>query len=388
MNTLDWTRIQRVLCIRLDTLGDMIMTTPALKAIKETHPQAQVTLMTSSAGSGIAPQMPMVDELIVYDAPWLKATAPRTSSEPEYAMFQQLRERGFDAAIIFTVYSQNPLPSAFMCYMAGIPLRLAHCRENPYQLLTHYIREPEPQQFTRHEVQRQLDLVASIGCHTADPRMTLEIPAAARQRISRLLAELGLDDWHPWMVIHPGATAPSRRYPPEHFAQVARSLVQAGIPVVFTGTEPERELVASIQEQMRVFSHSLVGQLSLAELTALLAAAPLLISNNTGPVHMAAAVGTPVVDLYALTNPQHTPWGIPHRVLFQDVPCRICYKSTCPEGNYHCLRLLAPERVIAAALDLLAETWGRPAPPPAASAPVGVELRLPAASPPLLTTLV
>src|SRR5581483_416306 len=96
------------------------------------------------------------------------------------------------------------------------------------------------------------------------------------------------------------------------------------------------------------------GELTLGELAALLAAAPLLIANNTGPVHLAAAVGCPVVDLYALTNPQHTPWRVPHRVLSHDVPCRWCYKSTCPEGHHSCLRSVEAAAVVGAALELLA----------------------------------
>ena len=110
-------------------------------------------------------------------------------------------------------------------------------------------------------------------------------------------------------------------------------------------------------------SLSLVGQLDIAELIALLQAAPLLLSNNTGPVHLAAAVGTPVVDLYALTNVQHTPWQVPHRLLFHDVPCRVCYRSICPEGHHHCLELVTPDQVVAAILDLLAETTVAPVAP-------------------------
>jgi ADP-heptose:LPS heptosyltransferase len=103
-------------------------------------------------------------------------------------------------------------------------------------------------------------------------------------------------------------------------------------------------------------SFSLAGRLRLEELAALLDLAPLLIANNTGPVHVAAAVGTPVVDLYALTNPQHTPWAVPSRVLFHDVPCKYCYKSVCPEGHHHCLRLVPPNAVVRAAGELLRET--------------------------------
>lgn len=354
-----WNNAENILCVRLDTIGDLIMTTPAMRAIKASRPGRRITLLTSSAGAAVTPLIPELDNIIIYDAPWLKATAPRIDSSPEYAMAERLRLSSFDAAVIFTVYSQSPLPSAFLCYMAGIKLRLAHCHENPYQLLTHWIKDPEPEQFTRHEVRRQLDLVATVGCQIEDERMKLRIPEEAKCSIMRLLEEIGINQQRPWIVIHPGATALSRRYPPEKYAVVARQLVQANIQVIFTGTEPERDLVESIRLEMESPSYSLVGRLNLGELTALLANAPLLISNNTGPVHVAAAVGTPVVDLYALTNPQHTPWGVPNRVLFHDVPCRICYKSICPEGHYNCLRLVEPETVVQAALELLHEKGRR-----------------------------
>jgi ADP-heptose:LPS heptosyltransferase len=373
---MDWSTAQRILCLRLDRLGDVLMTTPAMAAIKASRPGCHITLMTSAAGAAIAPQLPTVDEVWVYDAPWLKATAHRQNSQPEYRVLDDLRRRRFDAAIIFTVYSQNPLPAALMAYLADIPLRLAHCRENPYQLLTDHIRDPEPE-LSRHEVQRQLDLVASVGYHCPDPRLQLTVPVTAQRRIATLLGQLGLAShpvgvnrgWlpspgpmpstpahpAPWVVIHPGASAPSRRYPPEHFVQVARSLGAAGFTLLFTGTVPEYNLVERIRTQLATPAYSLVGLLDLADLTALLAAAPLLITNNTGPVHIAAALGTPVVDLYALTNMQHTPWRVPHRVLYHDVPCRCCYKSICPEDHHHCLRLVTPQAVVEAALDLLAQ---------------------------------
>lgn len=365
MTILNWNTAKKILCIRLDTIGDVIMTTPAIHRLKQAQVDRQITLMTSSAGAEIAPLIPCLDDLIIYDSPWLKATAPRMDSTPEYAMIECLRAAQFDAAVIFTVYSQNPLPSAFMCYMAGIPLRLAHCHENPYQLLTDWVKDPEPDQFIRHEVQRQLDLVAQVGglsLPDGQPEcMRLKVPIMAQQRVSQLLKERGIERDRPWIVIHPGATAPSRRYPAESFAIVARQLVQeAQMQVIFTGTPPEQELVNSIQLAMAAPSHSFVNELSLSELTALLEMTPVLISNNTGPVHIAAAVGTPVVDLYALTNPQHTPWGVPHRVLFHDVPCRNCYKSICPEGHHHCLRLVEPKTVVQAALELLSQSSPKP----------------------------
>jgi ADP-heptose:LPS heptosyltransferase len=155
--------------------------------------------------------------------------------------------------------------------------------------------------------------------------------------------------------MHPGATAPSRRYPPEHFAAAARLIaLEYGEQVVFSGSTAERELVDGIRRAMIEPSFTLAGELDLHELVALIAEAPLLVSNNTGPAHIAAATGTPVVDLYALTNPQHTPWRVAARVLSHDVPCKYCYKSVCPSGHHHCLRLVSPMSVVRAAGELLA----------------------------------
>src|SRR5947209_5698442 len=176
-----WIRAQNVLCVRLDALGDVLMTTPALRALKESHPSRRLTLLTSPAGAEVARLVPEVDEVLVYDAPWVKATAPRADCQPEFAMVERLRQRRFDAAVIFTVYSQNPLPPALLCFLAEIPLRLAHCRENPYQLLTHWVPDPEPDRLARHDVRRQLDLVAEVGCRTACDRLSVRVPAGARR---------------------------------------------------------------------------------------------------------------------------------------------------------------------------------------------------------------
>ncbi|HJU06217.1 MAG TPA: hypothetical protein VJ692_13795, partial [Nitrospiraceae bacterium] len=209
-----WRRAKRILCVRLDTLGDVLMTGPAIRALKESsgqepvsaglgygkaarpgalggrageivgenaqepvlagsvqgknaHPalgsrageiagemvvKRHITLLTSPAGAVAARLMPEIDEVIVYEAPWMKATAHRHTSRPDLEMADRLRHEAFDAAVIFTVYSQNPLPAAFLCYLADIPLRLASCRENPYQLLTNWVRETEPDTCLRHEV--------------------------------------------------------------------------------------------------------------------------------------------------------------------------------------------------------------------------------------------
>jgi lipopolysaccharide heptosyltransferase II len=352
MTATDWNHVKNLLCIRLDAMGDVLMTTPAIRALKQ--PGREITLLTSSAGSGIAALIPEVDRVLTYDPPWMKATVPQLNSQPELEMIERLRSHQFDAAIIFTVFSQNPLPATMLCYLADIPLRLAHCHENPYQLLTHWVLDLEPSYGIRHEVRRQLDLVGGIGSQVEDERLSLQIPDRYLRSIFSRLNSLQVNLNQPWVVIHPGASAISRRYPPEKFAEVARRLVLDNhYQIIFTGSELEQALVEIIRSTMGADSHSLAGCLELAELGALIAIAPLLIANNTGPIHIAAAVGTPVVDLYALTNPQHTPWQIPHRVLFHDVPCKFCYKSICPEGHHHCLQLVTPDEIVEAVHELI-----------------------------------
>jgi lipopolysaccharide heptosyltransferase II len=357
MRTVDseWAQARNILCVRLDTIGDVLMTTPAIRALKDTFKGSQITLMTSSRGARIASLIPELDDVITYDAPWLKATPQRISSRMEHKMAKQLRQCHFDAAVIFTVFSQNPLPSALLCYLADIPLRLAHCRENPYQLLSHWVPETDHIGNLRHEVQRQLDLVRTIGAMTEDERLSLIVPSEQVESIQELLIQKGVNLNQPWVVIHPGASAPSRRYSPAGFVKVTRLLDIEGIQVIFTGDKSERELISSIQSQIKATTFDLAGEVSLGGLSALLKIAPLLISNNTGPVHIAAAVGTPVVDIYALTNPQHTPWGVRNRVLSHDVPCRNCFKSICPMRHHNCLRLVKPETIAAAAVELLNE---------------------------------
>jgi lipopolysaccharide heptosyltransferase II len=356
----DWKGARRILGVRLDALGDVLMTTPALLALKESGHERQLTLLTSSAGAAVSSLLSMIDETIVYDPPWMKATPLRAASSAGHELIARLRGARFDAAVIFTVYSQNPLPAALVCYLADIPLRLAYCRENPYQLLTHWVPEPEPQQGVRHETQRQLDLVASVGAAASDTRLSIRVRPEVVAAVLRRLAEAGLDLDEPWIVVHPGASAPSRRYPAELFAAAARELaLEHGCQLVFTGSSGERELIETIQSEVPERTWSLAGATTLEELAALLSLAPLLISNNTGPVHVAAAVGTPVVDLYALTNVQHAPWQVPHELLFHDVPCRNCYKSVCPQQHHDCLRLVPPSAVVAAARRLLKELPAR-----------------------------
>jgi lipopolysaccharide heptosyltransferase II len=337
-------------------MGDVLMTGPAIRAMAEgAGGGRRLTLLTSPAGAAAAALLPGVDEVVVYEAPWMKGTGSLPDGRAAAAMAARLGRGRYDGAVVFTVYSQSPLPAALLCHLAGIPLVLAHCRENPYQLLSDWVPEPEPDALLRHEVRRQLDLVAAVGFRAREERMALRLPAASREAVAAFLGE-EVRGGGPLVVVHPGASAPSRRYPAERFAVVAGRLSrEAGCRVVFTGTRDEEGVVARIREAMGAPSWSTAGRLDLGSLAALISEARLLVANNTGPVHLAAAVGTPVVDLYALTNPQHTPWMVPARVLSCDVACRWCYRSVCPEGHHRCLTGVPADDVYRAACDLLDE---------------------------------
>jgi lipopolysaccharide heptosyltransferase II len=356
-----WSDAGSLLAIRLDGMGDLLMTTPALRALKQTS--RRLTLLTSHLGRVVADGLPFVDDVMTFAAPWVKSSRP-ASADDTLGLVAKLRERAFDGAVIFTVYSQSALPAATLVHLAGIPRRVAYCRENPYGLLTQWLPDPDrdPNDGVRHEVQRQLDLVAAIGSHANDARLSYEVSEPARAALRAKAAARGLDAARPWIVVHPGATAPSRRYPIRLLCEALRALAaDRRWRVVLAGAAEDAEAIAALREAAPN-AVSLAAALDWSELAALLQAARVVVCNNSGPAHLAAAVGTPVVDLYALTNPQHTPWAVGHRSLSHDVPCRWCLKSVCPHGHQRCLAGVAPSEVVRA-VDELFDAATQSAPP-------------------------
>lgn len=341
----DWSSVRRVLAIRLDSMGDVLMTTPALAAIRQAG--CHVTLLTSPQSAAAARLMPVIDEVLTYAAPWMKGHGAG-SPEADRGLIDDLAARQFDAAVIFTVFSQTPFPAAMLARLAGIPRILMHARERGYDLASNIVAETEPEQGIRHEVQRQLDLVASVGWKPDHAHLRIDPGPAGRAAARRLVPGDG-----PWAVMHPGASAPSRRWPAMHFARTAARLAEDhGWEVLLTGSAAERDLCRDIADAAGGMARNLAGKLDLAALAALIARAPVLVCNNTGPAHIAAATATPVVVPYALTNPQHTPWLVPRRVLRHDVPCRWCYASVCPVGHHACMTGIDPERVVTAVLEV------------------------------------
>lgn len=314
-----WKTCKNILCIRADNMGDVIMSSPAFRALKETF-DCRITLLTSSMGSLIMPFIKEIDETIVFDLPWIK-TNNEVASQKCFAFIEKLKAYSFDAAIIFTVYSQNPLPTALLAYMANIPLRLAYCRENPYTLLTHWIPDKEPYSFIQHQVERDLNLVKHIGATISDDKLYLHFSENDYTTCLQKLFSHSMNVSDGWIVLHAGVSEKKREYPTELWIETANLLQEkTRKTVLLSGSSTEKKLTDYVQQQAGENIYSIAGLLNIGEFIALIAHAQLAVTVNTATVHIAAALQTPLIVLYAQTNPQHEPWKTKSVVLPFSVP--------------------------------------------------------------------
>ena len=344
--------LQRILLVRLDNLGDVLLTTPAFRAVRRALPAAHLSLLAGPAGCKVGRLNPDIDETILYHAP-NEDVYLQLPQDPqrEISAVETLRERGFDATIIFTSYKQSALPAAYLCYLAGIPIRAAGTFEGPGSLLTHrhrYIETVPP----KHESLRGLELTDFLGFPPGEPEMVLVPREDDEENAARLLERHEIGHF---ALVHPGASASSRIYPAERYKKVVEELaVQGDLPVFVTGGQGEEELAREVAGSAGI---PLGGDTGFGEFAALVGRATVVVTNNTGTTHMASALKRPVVTVFAGTNPreQWGPWRTPNRLLTHPVPCAPCYKRVCPIGH-ECLTGIAPETVVEAALDLLRET--------------------------------
>lgn len=355
----DWSAVKNLLCVRLDNMGDLLMSNPAIRALKKTF-SCRITMLTSPRARGIADFMPEIDDTIVYEVPWVKTNA-HTDEDSIAEIVTVLKERKFDAVVIFTVFSQNPLPVALITYMSKIPLRLAYCRENPYQLLTDWIPEKEPYTFIRHQVQRDLELVRAVGATIDDDSICISSSQNALESLHTKLSAAEIDLKKPWLVLHAGVSEKKREYPLNLWIAAAAMIVeQLGYQIILTGTESEKQLTDKIKEGAGQGVYSLAGVFNLGEFILLIRQSPVIVSVNTAAIHIAAAVQTPVVVLYALTNPQHTPWKVLSKVLLFDVPAELRSKNEVLQfvrDDYFSedTPMVTPEEITKATAELLQE---------------------------------
>jgi len=340
----DLAAARRVLVVRADNIGDVVTTTPALRALRTAAPDAAIDLLASPAGSAVVPMIPELDGVLVAAASWQQLPgAAGTDDEAERALLERIAAGHYDVLIVLTSFSQSPWPVAHLGLLAGIGTRVVHSREFGGAVATHWVTPPPD---STHQVDRALHLLAAIGVPHKGRETALSVPADAQ----RTAAGLARD--RPFAVLAPGASCAARRYPAEWFGAAAALLAGAGLPVLVAGPEREAPLVARVIAAAAHPDVTPVPPVPLPVFTALVARAAVAVTNNSGGMHLADAVRTPVAVTYAGTErPEELrPRSTPATLLRRLVPCSPCRQLTCP-FQHECLDV-PPGEVAAAALAL------------------------------------
>ena len=352
-----WAEARRLLVMRLDNIGDVVMTGPVLRALAENLPGASITLMASPGGSKAAPLLPWVDEVLAWRVLWQDLGRLPFDPAREWELIDALRAGSYDAAVILTSFKQTPHAAAYACYLAGIPLRLGESKEWGGGVLTNEA-PPSPEEL--HQVERNLHLIEAVGFRITNRSLNIRVPQQARESATNLLETRGVPANMPYLLLNPWASAQARTYPPNRFARAAHGLsTETGWPVVVTGTEANRERGGEVLEVLGNRGVDLVGATGLPELAALVEGARLVLTNNTSTMHLLDALRTPGVVLFSGTEleeqwrPRHTP----HLLLRRETWCSPCYAFTCPY-NLECLDI-PPEEVVQAGLSLLSAVGDR-----------------------------
>lgn len=341
---------RRVLALRLDNIGDVVMIGPALRAIKAAWPDTELTLLASPAGARVAPLLPWVDHVLVQRAIWQDLGRLPFDPVRETAFIARLREGAYDVAVVFTSFSQSPYAAAYACYLAGIPERVGQARDFGGALLSTCVA---PLDDAAHQVDRNLHLLRAFGWSPRDGRLELDIPAHVADRADALLAGAGIARHGDFIALAPGASCSARRYDSARYADVARRLARrASCPVLILGNEADRDMSVGWTHGGGIVS--LAGETSIPELAAILRRAQLVVTNNSASMHLADAFARPQVVLYSGTEyeSQWAPRASPARLMRRDTACTPCYRFTCPY-DMECLDI-SPDAVVDAALDLLA----------------------------------
>jgi histidinol-phosphate phosphatase family protein len=342
----DWIlKKPKVLVARCDSAGDVLLTGPAIRSVAAAA--SHLTLLCGPRGADAARLLPGVDEFVEWCVPWIDPRPEPVDPAEVDALVKDLEARQFDEAVIFTSFHQSPLPLALLLRLAGVRRIAAISEDYPGALLDVRHRGVDED---LSEVYRALSLAAAAG---------FARPAGddGRLRLRRPLPEVaGLPDGY--VVVHPGASVPARACPPERCREFVTALVAAGHRVVVTGEESERELTRYVAAGVAL---DLGGRTTMAELAAVLDGARCVVVGNTGPAHLAAAVGTPVVSLFAPTVPfaRWHPHGVSVRRLGDpDAPCRDTRAAACPVPGHPCLSNVAAADVVAAVEALDARNGG------------------------------
>ena len=355
--------LQHVLVIQLDDTSAIVMLSPTLRTLREALPHAELTLMTSAAGSQIAPLLPWVDHVMVDQAVGRDDTRHHSiNPEEDVAFVERLRQHNFSLALIFTSVSQSPLRAAYACYLAGIPYRVGYAKGVRESVLSHVLLPPADEV---HQVDRNLSLLKAIGISGVAQHMELNIPQTIENSASELLAAIGLKPNIPYIVFAPGCTDTLSHYAPHHFATVAHILAaQTEQQLVIVGSPAEAKMIQPVlqvaRENLYGNIYSLVEKATLPEVAAIIQHASLTITNNSISMHFADAFGCPMVILHSETEiiSRWMPRNASTRLLNRPATCSHCNQVDCPHG-INCLDI-RPEEVAIAALEMLSEQTYEP----------------------------
>lgn len=348
---------RRVLVARLDSVGDVLLCGPAVRAVAAArtagaadHGDAvELWLLCGPRGESAGRMLPGVDRVLVWDSPWISDPAPEVTQHHIDGLVTLVRDAGIQEAVILTSFHQSPLPLAMLLRLAGVGRITGASVDYAGALLDVRLRPGEDLDENQPEPERALAIAAAAGFHLPDGDVgelrVLPVPDAG--------ASLG---HRPYVVLHPGASVPARTWPADHFRQTARLLHDAGWATVVTGGPGERDLTAYVAGDTGV---DLGGDLSLPQLAGVLQGASAVVVGNTGPAHLAAAVGTPVVSLFSPVVPaaRWAPYRVPSVLLGdQHAPCAGSRARVCPVPGHPCLAGITAAEATAACLDLIERT--------------------------------
>ncbi len=338
---------ERILIARTDRLGDVVLSTPVIKFLREKYPRAYIAFMVRPENRDVVANNPYLDEVLLYDKNHYHKSLFKT-----LVFALGLRKKKFDTAI--ALHPENRVH--IMLFVAGIPVRIGYDRKLGV-LLTKRLPHHK-QEGLKHEIDYNFELIKELGLDTegADRRPYMVTSSADKELVDSVLRDHDLK--RDMIAVHPGASCPSKRWMPERFAEVAKRLSREyKADIVLVGgdetVEYSRVVASSIGPEARNFT----GMLRVGELAELLSRCRVFISNDSGPVHVAVARGTPVVVIFGRKDPGLSPrrWGpvgADSVVLHGDAGCSVCKAHNC-EKEFECLKAVTAEDVFKAAEELL-----------------------------------
>lgn len=333
--------VQRVLVRAVNWIGDAVMTTPALMAVRETYPRAEITLLANPLVGQLLQGHPALDRVMLFDR-----KLKHRGLLGRLRLARQLAAERFDLAVILP----NSFDSALVPWLARIPARIGKASDGRSLLLTHRFYEQSPSA-ERHEVQYYRELLGAFGISAEQSTPTLAVTAQEEQEVSTLLAEHGISAEEIVLGVNAGASFGSaKRWYPERFANVAQRLAASwGARVILFGGPDEQELVAVIEREMAGNCLNLAGKTTVRQLMALIKRCNFFVTNDSGPMHIAAAFGVPLVAIFGPTDHRGTaPCSDKAVIVRQTIDCAPCKLRVCPT-DHRCMTAVTVEDVVKSA---------------------------------------